>query len=85
MDEDYTDYDYSDTLSERAKALCMVAKTLDEVSNKSAQGELLTMMKKINLSIQTPSTAELSVIDGERSAERQGEQGEPLVDLGRRL
>jgi hypothetical protein len=65
MDE-LEDYDYSDTLSERAKALCMVAKVLDEVDNKDSKGELLTMMKKINLSISTPSTADVTVLHGER-------------------
>lgn len=68
MDEDYMDYDYDDILSQRAKALCMVAKVRDEVSNKDSQVELLTMMKKINLSVTTPSTAELHVLPGGRES-----------------
>lgn len=62
MDEDYIDYDYTDMLSQRAQALCMVAQVLDRVSNKASRDELLTMMKKINLSINTKSTAELKIV-----------------------
>lgn len=63
------DYEFDDILCQRAKALCLVAQAVDLVSDPEAKVQLLTMMKKVNLSVVTPSTAELVVIQGDKQPE----------------
>jgi hypothetical protein len=56
--------DFGDLVSQRALAFCHGAKVADTVKNEAVQDQCITMLRKLNYSIRTPSTAELLKIDG---------------------
>ncbi len=58
--------DYEDMVSQRAVAFCHVAKVADTVKDEAVKELCLTMLRKLNSSIRTPSTADLRSIEGER-------------------
>ncbi len=58
--------DYEDMVSQRAIAFCHVAKLADTVKDEAVKELCLTMLRKLNSSIRTPSTADLRSIEGER-------------------
>ncbi|HEY8035374.1 MAG TPA: hypothetical protein VIF37_07285 [Methylobacter sp.] len=58
--------DYEETVSQRAIAFCHVAKVADTVKDEAVKELCLTMLRKLNSSIRTPSTADLRSIEGER-------------------
>ena len=58
--------DYEDMVSQRAIAFCHVAKVADTVKDEAGKELCLTMLRKLNSSIKTPSTADLRSIEGER-------------------
>jgi len=58
--------DYEDMVSQRALAFCHVAKVADTIKDEAVKELCLTMLRKLNASIKTPSTAELRSIEGER-------------------
>lgn len=70
MEDLELDYEFDDIVCQRAKALCLVAQAVDLVSDPEAKAQLLTMMKKVNLSVVLPSTAELSVLPGGKPEEQ---------------
>jgi hypothetical protein len=58
--------DYGEMVSQRAIAFCHVAKVADTVKDEAVKELCLTMLRKLNSSIRTPSTAALRSIEGER-------------------
>lgn len=72
-DDDDSDYEYSDPssfedyIAQRACAFVIVAKFADSVTDPDVKEITMTMLRKINSSIKTPSTAELKQIGGGRS------------------
>jgi len=58
--------DYEDAISQRAMTFCHVAKLADTVQVEAVKELCLTMLRKLNASIRTPSTAELRSIEGGR-------------------
>lgn len=71
-DDDDSDYEYSDPssfedyIAQRACAFVVVAKFADTVNDPAVKEIAMTMLRKINSSIKTPSTAELKPIEGGR-------------------
>ena len=57
-------YDYEDPVSQRAMAFCHVAKLADTIKDEAIKEMCLTMLRKLNASIKTPSTADLRSIEG---------------------
>ena len=56
--------EYEDPVSQRAMAFCHVAKLADTVEDEAVKELCLTMLRKLNASIRTPSTADLRSIEG---------------------
>jgi len=56
--------EYEDPVSQRAMAFCHVAKLTDTVQDEAVKELCLTMLRKLNGSIRTPSTADLRSIEG---------------------
>jgi hypothetical protein len=56
--------EYEDPVSQRAMAFCHVAKLADTVQNEAVKELCLTMLRKLNASIKTPSMADLRSIEG---------------------
>ena len=56
--------EYEDPVSQRAMAFCHVAKLADTVQNEAVKELCLTMLRKLNASIRTPSTADLRPLKG---------------------
>jgi hypothetical protein len=56
--------DYEDTVSQRAMAFCHLAKLADKIKDETIKELCLTMLRKLNASIRTPSTADLRSIEG---------------------
>ncbi len=56
--------EYEDPVSQRAMAFCHVAKLADTVQDEAVKELCLTMLRKLNASIRTPSTADLRSIEG---------------------
>jgi hypothetical protein len=56
--------EYQDPVSQRAIAFCHVAKLTDTIQDGAVKDLCLTMLRKLNASIRTPSTADLRSIDG---------------------
>jgi hypothetical protein len=56
--------DYEDPVSQRAMAFCHVAKLADTIKDEAVKELCLTMLRKLNASIRTPSTADLRSIEG---------------------
>jgi len=71
-DDDDSDYEYSDPssfedyIAQRACAFVIVAKFADSVTDPDVKEITMTMLRKINSSIKTPSTAELKPFGGGR-------------------
>ena len=57
-------YDYEGPVSLRAMAFCHVAKLADTIKDEAVKELSLTMLRKLNASIKTPSTADLRSIEG---------------------
>ena len=57
-------FDYEDPVSRRAMAFCHVAKLADTIIDEAVKELCLTMPRKLNASIKTPSTADLRSIEG---------------------
>jgi hypothetical protein len=60
--------EYEDPVSQRAMAFCHVAKLADTLQNEAVKELCLTMLRKLNASIRTPSTADLRSIEGGTSS-----------------
>jgi hypothetical protein len=58
--------EYEDLVSQRAMAFCHVAKLADTIKDEAVKELCLTMLRKLNSSIRTPSTADLRSIEGGR-------------------
>ena len=56
--------EYEDPVSQRAVAFCHVARLADSVEDEAVKELCLTMLRKLNASIRTPSTADLRSIEG---------------------
>jgi hypothetical protein len=56
--------EYEDPVSQRAMAFCHVAKLADTIQDEPVKELCLTMLRKLNASIRTPSTAYLRSIEG---------------------
>ena len=56
--------EYEDPVSQRAMAFCHVAQLADTVQDEAVKELCLTMLRKLNASIRTPSTADLRSIEG---------------------
>lgn len=56
--------EYEDPVSQRAVAFCHVARLADMVEDEAVKELCLTMLRKLNASIRTPSTADLRSIEG---------------------
>jgi hypothetical protein len=56
--------EYEDPVSQRAMAFCHVAKLADTIQDEAVKELCLTMLRKLNASIRTPSTADLRSIEG---------------------
>src|SRR5208283_3867864 len=56
--------EYEDPVSQRAMAFCHVAKLADTVQDEAVKELCLTMLRKLNASVRTPSTADLRSIEG---------------------
>jgi len=59
--------EYEDPVSQRAMAFCHVAKLADTIKDEAIKEMCLTMLRKLNATIRTSSTAELRSIEGRRS------------------
>jgi hypothetical protein len=57
-------YDYEDPVSQGAMAFCRVAKLADTIKDEAIKEMCLTMLRKLNASINTSSTADLRSIEG---------------------
>jgi hypothetical protein len=57
-------YDYEDPVCQRAMAFCHVAKLADTIKDEAIKEMCLTMLRKLNASIKTSSTADLRSIEG---------------------
>jgi hypothetical protein len=51
--------EYEDPVSQRAMAFCHVANLADTVQGEAVKELCLTMLRKLNASIRTPSTADI--------------------------
>jgi hypothetical protein len=58
---------YEDQVSQRAMAFYHVARLTDMVQDEVVKDLCLTMLRKLNASIKTPSTAEVRSIEEKRS------------------
>jgi hypothetical protein len=56
--------EYEDPVSQRAMAFCHVAELADTVQDEAVKELCLMMLRKLNTSIRTPSTADLRSIKG---------------------
>jgi len=56
--------EYEDLVSQRAMAFCHVAKLADTIKDEAIKEMCLTMLRKLNASIKTSSTADLRSIEG---------------------
>lgn len=56
--------EYEDLVSQRVMAFCHLAKLADTIRDETVKDLCLTMLRKLNSSIRTPSTAELRSIEG---------------------
>ena len=56
--------EYEDPVSQRAVAFCHVARLANSVEDEAVKELCLTMLRKLNASIRTPSTADLRSIEG---------------------
>ncbi len=56
--------EYEDPVSQRAMAFCHVAKLADTIKDEAVKELCLTMLRKLNASIRTHSTADLRSIEG---------------------
>ena len=57
-------FGFDDTLSQRTMAFYHIAHLTDNVKDDAVKDLCMTMLRKINSSIRTPSTAEIHVIEG---------------------
>lgn len=57
-------FSYEDLISQRAMAFYHVARLTDTVQDEAVKDLCLTMLRKLNASIKSPSTAELRSIEG---------------------
>ena len=62
--------EYQDTVSQRAMAFCHVARLADAIRDDSVKAECLVMLRKLNTSIKTPSTAAVVSIEGRQGQSR---------------
>lgn len=60
-------FSYEDLVSQRAMAFYHVARLTDTVQDEAVKELCLTMLRKLNASIKSPSTAELRAIDGSKA------------------
>lgn len=70
--------EYQDAVSQRAMAFCHVARLTDTIQDEAVKDLCLTMLRKLNASIRTPSTAELRSIGG--GAKNGGDRDSSDVD-----
>jgi hypothetical protein len=54
---------FDDVVSQRAVAFVYLARFAEYAKDQTARELTFTMMRKINMSIKTPSTADLKVVD----------------------
>ena len=59
-------YDYEDPVSQRAVTFCHVDRLADTIRDESVKEFCLTMLRKLNASIRTPSAADLRSIEEDR-------------------
>jgi hypothetical protein len=57
-------YDFEDPVSQRAMAFCRVAKLADTIKDEAIREMCLTLLRELNASIRTSSTADLRSIEG---------------------
>jgi hypothetical protein len=55
---------FEDFVAQRAIAFCYLVRVSDMTNDQTAKELTFTMMRKVNMSIRTPSTADLKSIDG---------------------
>ena len=55
---------FEDFVAQRAIAFCYLVRVSDMTNDQTAKELTFTMMRKVNMSIKTPSTADLKAIDG---------------------
>jgi len=72
-DDDVLVYDdispdqFEDVVAQRAVAFVILARFAETASDQTAKELTFTMMRKISMSIRTPSTADLKVVDSSAS------------------
>jgi hypothetical protein len=54
---------FEDFVAQRAIAFCYLVRVSDMTNDQTAKELTFTMMRKVNMSIRTPSTADLQVMD----------------------
>jgi hypothetical protein len=54
---------FEDFVAQRAIAFCYLVRVSDTTKDQTAKELTFTMMRKVNMSIRTPSTADLKVVD----------------------
>jgi hypothetical protein len=54
---------FEDFVAQRAIAFCYLVRVSDMISDQTAKELTFTMMRKVSMSIRTPSTADLKVVD----------------------
>jgi hypothetical protein len=54
---------FEDFVAQRAIAFCYLVRVSDMTNDQTAKELTFTMMRKVNMSIRTPSTADLKVVD----------------------
>ena len=54
---------FEDFVAQRAIAFCYLVRVSDITNDQTAKELTFTMMRKVNMSIRTPSTADLKVVD----------------------
>lgn len=71
IDDDLTIFDindldpgaFEDFVAQRAIAFCYLVRVSDMTKDQTAKELTFTMMRKVNMSIRTPSTADLKIVD----------------------
>ncbi len=63
-------YDYEDPVSQRAMAFCHVAKLANTIKDEAVKEMCLTMLRKLDASVRTPSTVDLCSIEEDRCSEK---------------
>lgn len=58
-EEGYNDHIYTDVLCQRAQCMAEVALTLQDITDKEVRQELISVMRKLNMSIRVPTSAEV--------------------------